>query len=167
MYKRSLDGNASAANANLGLEGAKDAARVGRHMLERYKRSYGAASDVFLSHYSQQQKSGGVSNETVSTSVDDLRAGRHYPPLVSPLASDRAKDILLSLADFVHYRIIPAEETILKSHYEPSSAGSQWSIHPMVESLKEEAKALGLWNLFLPVETDKGKYGASLTNLEV
>jgi hypothetical protein len=35
-----------------------------------------------------------------------------------------------------------------------------------MEELKREAKHLGLWNLFLPVETDKGKFGGGFTNLE-
>ena len=26
---------------------------------------------------------------------------------------------------------------------------------------------MGLWNLFMPIDTDKGRYGAGLTNLEV
>jgi acyl-CoA dehydrogenase len=35
-----------------------------------------------------------------------------------------------------------------------------------LDILKEKAKQKGLWNLFLPKETDNGKYGAGFTNLE-
>jgi alkylation response protein AidB-like acyl-CoA dehydrogenase len=38
--------------------------------------------------------------------------------------------------------------------------------HPALDELKAKAKAQGLWNLFLPRETDGGKYGAGFTNLE-
>lgn len=33
-------------------------------------------------------------------------------------------------------------------------------IHPAMEDLKSKAKAEKLWNLFLPKETDQGRFGA-------
>lgn len=139
-------------------------------MLERYKRSFGATTDFILTAYREQkiEESKVVGHQVVKSqqSIDDIYAGRHYPVLVQSLVSDRAKDLLLTAADFFYYRILPAENSIMNAAYEPAAPGEQWCIHPAVETLKEEAKALGLWNLFLPVETDKGKYGAGLTNLE-
>jgi hypothetical protein len=35
-----------------------------------------------------------------------------------------------------------------------------------LDELKSKARTQGLWNLFLPKETDGGKYGAGYTNLE-
>jgi len=29
-----------------------------------------------------------------------------------------------------------------------------WTVHPKIEKLKAQARAEGLWNLFLPVEAD-------------
>ena len=48
---------------------------------------------------------------------------------------------------------MPAEETILKFQYE---SDKRWSTHhPLFEQLKQDAKAEGLWNLFLPLISQK------------
>ncbi|CAE7428316.1 Acad10, partial [Symbiodinium microadriaticum] len=38
--------------------------------------------------------------------------------------------------------------------------------HASLEVLKQQAKEAGLWNMFLPKETDNGRFGAGYTNLE-
>jgi acyl-CoA dehydrogenase family protein 10 len=63
---------------------------------------------------------------------------------------------------FVRERVLPVEQEI-----RDFNALEQWVVHPRVEGLKAEARAAGLWNLFLPLETDPGgELGAGLTNLE-
>ncbi len=47
-----------------------------------------------------------------------------------------------------------------KALFERANSPERWTIHPLVEQLKEEAKKQGLWNLFMPVDTDKeGRIG--------
>ncbi|XP_059884053.1 acyl-CoA dehydrogenase family member 10 isoform X1 [Delphinus delphis] len=59
--------------------------------------------------------------------------------------------------------VYPAEPEL--QHHQTSA--EKWTPSPLLEDLKEKAKAEGLWNVFLPVETDpEKKYGAGLTNVE-
>ncbi|KAM8816921.1 acyl-CoA dehydrogenase family member 10 isoform 3-T4 [Rhynchonycteris naso] len=67
------------------------------------------------------------------------------------------------LKQFMERHVYPAEPE-LRSH---QASTERWTPSPLVEDLKEKAKAEGLWNLFLPLETDpERKYGAGLTNVE-
>ncbi len=73
--------------------------------------------------------------------------------------SERSRALQSAVAAFVAERIIPAEAEFLAHAADPQT---RWTIPPQLESLKAEAKAQGLWNLFLPDAT----HGAGLNNLD-
>jgi len=72
--------------------------------------------------------------------------------------SARTADLLARLRAFMDAHIYPKE----RLYYERVEAGDRWSHVPLIDALKQRARAAGLWNLFLP---DYGG-GAGLTNLE-
>jgi acyl-CoA dehydrogenase len=69
------------------------------------------------------------------------------------------------LLAFMEKFVYPAEGTFrdqaARAHEE--SAASRWDTPPVIEELKAEARAEGLWNLFLPAAHS---HGAGLTNLQ-
>ena len=75
--------------------------------------------------------------------------------------SNKTKKLMDKLELFMHSEIYP-----LESHYHDLVANScdKWQTPALMETLKEKAKAQGLWNLFLPKEYLP--YGAGLSNLE-
>ena len=73
--------------------------------------------------------------------------------------SERSRELQAAVARFVADRIIPAEAEFQAHAADPQT---RWTIPPLLESLKTEAKAQGLWNLFLPDAT----HGAGLSNLD-
>jgi len=73
--------------------------------------------------------------------------------------SERATNVMAQAERFVRERIVPNEQTYL-DQLVGTDDWREWRIPPILEELKAEAKALGLWNLFLPDE----KYGAGLDN---
>jgi acyl-CoA dehydrogenase len=71
--------------------------------------------------------------------------------------------------DFIETRIRPRSGEIKADH----AAGDRWQPHAVIEALKPEAKAAGLWNLFMPpgqalrhVDESFEFEGTQLTNLE-
>ncbi|HVW26805.1 MAG TPA: acyl-CoA dehydrogenase family protein [Polyangiaceae bacterium] len=63
--------------------------------------------------------------------------------------SERAKHYADKVAEFVEKRIVPNEEKYY-SELVHSDDYRQWRVPSIMEELKAEAKAAGLWNLFLP-----------------
>src|SRR3954447_9829996 len=51
---------------------------------------------------------------------------------------------------FLDDRILPAEAAYLEFRAARRGTPSEWELPPVVEELKAEARAQGLWNLFLP-----------------
>jgi acyl-CoA dehydrogenase len=62
--------------------------------------------------------------------------------------SEKAAELGARVAAFLRERIEPAEA---EYHGHVAQAGQRWSIPPIMERLKAQARAEGLWNLFLPV----------------
>ncbi|MBA3479388.1 MAG: acyl-CoA dehydrogenase family protein [Lautropia sp.] len=72
--------------------------------------------------------------------------------------SPRVQALRQRVCDFMDELIYPNERRL----YEEAEKLGPWAVYPVVEELKPKARALGLWNLFLP----QSKHGAGLTNLE-
>jgi len=73
-------------------------------------------------------------------------------------ASARATELARRLSAFMGDHVLPNERLL----HAQVAGGDRWEPVPLVETLKEKARAEGLWNLFMP--GDGG--GAGLTNLE-
>jgi acyl-CoA dehydrogenase family protein 10 len=143
VYKRSTMGNASAENAKHMGALAKIMANKGWELAQKHKNRNSVPH--------------------ISTKVEIGK--EKVPPSMRHLVSPRAAEITAAVDEFVKNRIIPVEKEILEWQY---TSPDKWSgQHEAIEQLKQEAKTAGLWNLFLPLETDKKmEYGAGLTNLE-
>lgn len=73
--------------------------------------------------------------------------------------SERARFYIEQVERFVRERIVPNESTYM-GQLARTDDWRRWRIPPVVEELKAEAKAAGLWNLFLP----ESEHGAGLDN---
>jgi len=63
------------------------------------------------------------------------------------------------LKTFIRDVVVPGERVYFEQH---AAAADRWTIPPVMEGLKAQARAAGLWNLWLP----QSEYGAGLTNRE-
>jgi acyl-CoA dehydrogenase len=73
--------------------------------------------------------------------------------------NQKTKDYLARLTAFMDEHVYPNEHLY---HQQIDEAPSRWQVPPIMEQLKEKARAAGLWNLFMP----NTHYGVGLTNVE-
>lgn len=87
-------------------------------------------------------------------------AFHRIPPWVKEKLSPIAIEKIQKVYDFVENECIPAEP-IMKAQIEAPE--NRWKNQPLMDELREKAKAAGLFNLFLPKHF---KESPGLTNLE-
>ena len=75
--------------------------------------------------------------------------------------SDKVAALLAQVEAFMDEHIYPNEQAYYDFVHDQDNRWQEW---PGMEALKEKARALGLWNLFLPHEY--GELSPGLTNLE-
>ena len=86
--------------------------------------------------------------------------------------SDKVKDLQARLQHFMDEHIYPNEDAYHAELEANTAAGKRWTPLQTIEKLKPKARAAGLWNLFLPVDSAQhaglsAEYsGAGLTNQE-
>jgi acyl-CoA dehydrogenase len=82
--------------------------------------------------------------------------------------SDKTKELQARLQKFMDDNVYPNEKTYKQQLQANTEAGKRWTPLPVIEELKKKARAAGLWNLFLPVDSAhaSGYSGAGLTNQE-
>ncbi|KAJ5462869.1 hypothetical protein N7475_007813 [Penicillium sp. IBT 31633x] len=91
-----------------------------------------------------------------------MTASSRIPPLAQPFVSEQAKRTLDLVEEFVERDCIPAD-TVFSA--ELGEGEKRWTTTPVIlERLKEKAKKLGLWNMFLP--KNHFTQGAGFSNLE-
>jgi acyl-CoA dehydrogenase len=76
--------------------------------------------------------------------------------------SPKVVELQSRVMDFVRANVIDAEAAFKKEMNALRAAGNPWQPTQTMETLKEKAKAAGLWNMFLP----ESRHGFGLTNLE-
>ncbi|MEO1675852.1 MAG: acyl-CoA dehydrogenase, partial [Pseudomonadota bacterium] len=63
--------------------------------------------------------------------------------------SDRCKDYLKRVSDFMDAHVYEGNEVYERQHTD-FGPDARWKVPPVIEDLKSEAKAAGLWNMFHP-----------------
>ncbi|WP_321880704.1 acyl-CoA dehydrogenase family protein [Paraburkholderia bannensis] len=76
--------------------------------------------------------------------------------------SGKVKELQARLTAFMEQHVYPAEKQFAAEMDAARRAGNPWQPAPVMEQLKDKARAADLWNLFLPAHEGHG----GLTNLE-
>ncbi|KAL3422274.1 Acyl-CoA dehydrogenase family member 11-like protein 1 [Phlyctema vagabunda] len=92
-----------------------------------------------------------------------IKASARIPAIARPFVSERAAKTLDLVEKFVEEECIPADAVFAQQT--GTGTKERFDAHPpVIEDLKRQARALGLWNMFLPKA--HFKEGAGFSNLE-
>ncbi|XP_067910899.1 acyl-CoA dehydrogenase family member 10-like isoform X2 [Heterodontus francisci] len=169
VYKRSLQGQASSAKAETAekhIEKIADLAWVFavREGFRNFKSIPTGNPGPPLRKYTTWNRQSSLSASSLDSHSRNLVSVPKGHLIISPEGLPaRAQELYHKLTLFMDKRIYPLEQELM----EHQRAENRWIPNPKMEELKNEAKADGLWNMFLPLKIDPEiKFGAGLTNLE-
>src|SRR5690606_30975089 len=74
----------------------------------------------------------------------------------------RCKDYIARVSDFMDKHVYEGNEIYERRHQAFGPGEGRWKVPPIIEELKEKAKADGLWNMFHP----NPKFGPGLSNAD-
>lgn len=156
VYKRGIEGNASAPETSSFSAVAETLAHTGLSCIWRHQSDHDAPQAAVVPLHAESHTSG---NTMIELGRSMVPSGFHS------LVSDRAFETTGRVREFVQSHVLPIESEVLQHQY---SSRDRWTKHhPALEDLKVRAKSEGLWNLFLPVDSDPdARFGAGFTNLE-
>lgn len=87
--------------------------------------------------------------------------------MTRPLPKAEFEALKAKLWHFMQSDIYPNEQRFMRESRQIGHASNEWTHAPILVELKRKAKALGLWNLFLPVDSAaiaETSLGGGLTN---
>ncbi|PIK62710.1 putative acyl-CoA dehydrogenase family member 11 isoform X2 [Apostichopus japonicus] len=164
VLARFIIGNASAENADLYGQVTKGLAMAGVAVIQSCKISVATA----LRRAERFMKKILVVSRQIDCKQDGIKEGQARPPSVLSLTaaseiipvlstqplSEKARDTLQKVKDFLKEEVFPNERVYFDQLQESSDL---WSEPPIMEEMKAKAKSQGLWNLFLPSESGFGQ----------
>ncbi|XP_044296914.1 acyl-CoA dehydrogenase family member 10 isoform X4 [Varanus komodoensis] len=163
VYRRSLTGQASSAGAESSGKQAEAMAELAWSFAT--KEGFRIFKELPTGRPPSRAFSTWADLRQLSRRSSSSPASTPAPRLIVSLDGlpSRVQELHHKLKRFLEVHIYPAEQ-LLRDH---QTSSSRWSPHPLIEELKVKARSEGLWNLFLPLESDPDmKYGAGLTNVE-
>nr|XP_054749123.1 acyl-CoA dehydrogenase family member 10-like [Lytechinus pictus] len=159
VYKRSFQGQSTSSKSESMGELAVHIADLGWSLASQPQGMKGSGSISSRSFSTMAAAHQGVPRRHYSQSTGQS-GGFAYTPSALP---ERVQELHSKLLTFMDEHIYPAEKEMEEYYLH----ANHWESHPLMEQLKSKAKSEGLWNLFLPIESDpEVKYGAGLTSLE-
>ncbi|XP_052813055.1 acyl-CoA dehydrogenase family member 10-like [Mya arenaria] len=157
VYKRAITGQAAAPDAEIVGLYAKEVANKAWEVASRSnQKSTNQGSPL-------SNTSSGSGRRSYSTSTTSSMANTGVMVVTVEGLGERARSLHKQVKEFIETHVAPVEQQYVAHTH----SQDRWKIFEPMEQLKEKAKAAGLWNLFLPRESDPGgKYGAGLSNVE-
>ncbi|ESO97447.1 hypothetical protein LOTGIDRAFT_115099 [Lottia gigantea] len=166
VYKRAMSGQGSSPESKfIGTFAEKLATRGFEIATQKSPSNSGASSrgTTQTRQYSTTNSKSVMSYISRPMSTNSHSHSAAQMPINVTGLSSRVQDLHSKVKEFIDKKVIPLEPDYL-AH---TQSQQKWQVWSKMEGLKAEAKAAGLWNLFLPKESDPDiKYGAGLTNVE-